>query len=42
MKCVLVDFLVLKIYVDWDRMYILLNGEDSEEVILKLSKVFGI
>ncbi|EOV2572796.1 tRNA uracil 4-sulfurtransferase ThiI [Enterococcus faecalis] len=41
-KRALADFPALKIHVDRDRMHILLNGEDSEEVIPKLSKVFGI
>ncbi|WP_420728868.1 tRNA uracil 4-sulfurtransferase ThiI [Enterococcus faecalis] len=41
-KRVLADFPALKIHADRDRMHILLNGEDSEEVIPKLSKVFGI
>ena len=41
-KRALADFPGLKIHADRDRMHILLNGEDSEEVIPKLSKVFGI
>jgi len=41
-KRALADFPALKIHSDRDRMHILLNGEDSEEVIPKLSKVFGI
>ncbi|EOW1951498.1 TPA: tRNA uracil 4-sulfurtransferase ThiI [Enterococcus faecalis] len=41
-KRALADFPALKIHTDRDRMHILLNGEDSEEVIPKLSKVFGI
>lgn len=41
-KRALADFPALKIHADRDRMHILLNGEDSEEVISKLSKVFGI
>lgn len=41
-KRALADFPTLKIHADRDRMHILLNGEDSEEVIPKLSKVFGI
>ena len=41
-KRALSDFPALKIHADRDRMHILLNGEDSEEVIPKLSKVFGI
>ena len=40
-KRALADFPALKIHADRDRMHILLNGEDSEEVIPKLSKVFG-
>ncbi|EJZ8852777.1 tRNA 4-thiouridine(8) synthase ThiI [Enterococcus faecalis] len=41
-KRALADFPALKIHADRDRIHILLNGEDSEEVIPKLSKVFGI
>lgn len=41
-KRALADFPALKIHADRDRMHILLYGEDSEEVIPKLSKVFGI
>ncbi|MDB7725227.1 tRNA 4-thiouridine(8) synthase ThiI [Enterococcus faecalis] len=41
-KRALADFPALKVHADRDRMHILLNGEDSEEVIPKLSKVFGI
>ena len=41
-KRALADFPALKIHADRDRMHILLNGEDSEEVIPKLSKEFGI
>ncbi|HIB3685638.1 TPA: tRNA uracil 4-sulfurtransferase ThiI [Enterococcus faecalis] len=41
-KRALADFPALKIHADRDRMHILLNGENSEEVIPKLSKVFGI
>ena len=41
-KRAVADFPALKIHADRDRMHILLNGEDSEEVIPKLSKVFGI
>ncbi|EJY7264296.1 tRNA 4-thiouridine(8) synthase ThiI [Enterococcus faecalis] len=41
-KRALADFPALKIHADRDRMHILLNGEDSEEVIPKLSKMFGI
>ena len=41
-KRALADFPALKIHADRDRMHILLNGEDSEEVIPKQSKVFGI
>ncbi|MGX7059387.1 tRNA uracil 4-sulfurtransferase ThiI [Vagococcus humatus] len=32
----------LKIHADRDRMHLLLNGEDSQEIIPKLSHVFGI
>lgn len=41
-KRALADFPALKIHADRDRIHILLNGEDSEGVIPKLSKVFGI
>ena len=41
-KRALADFPALKIHADRERMHILLNGEDSEGVIPKLSKVFGI
>ncbi len=38
----LIDFPALKIHADRDRMHLILNGEDSTQVIPKLSKVFGI
>lgn len=38
----LVDFPAIKIHADRDRMHLILNGEDSMQVIPKLSKVFGI
>ena len=41
-KRALADFPALKIHADRDRMHILLKGDDSDEVIPKLSKVFGI
>lgn len=41
-RAALIDFPNLKIHADRDRMHILLNGEDSDEVIPKLQKVFGI
>lgn len=36
------EFPELKIHADRDRMHILLNGENSDLVITKLEKVFGI
>ena len=38
----LIEFPSLKIHADRDRMHILLNGEDSNLVIPRLEKVFGI
>ncbi|WP_407857705.1 tRNA uracil 4-sulfurtransferase ThiI [Enterococcus hailinensis] len=38
----LAEFPNLKIHADRDRMHILLNGEDSQLVLPKLEKVFGI
>ncbi|WP_159721987.1 tRNA uracil 4-sulfurtransferase ThiI [Enterococcus sp. CSURQ0835] len=38
----LADFPALKIHADRDRMHLLLNGEDSQAVIPKLTQVFGI
>lgn len=38
----LVDFPAIKIHADRDRMHLILNGEDSTQVIPRLSKVFGI
>src|SRR5699024_8414884 len=36
------DFPKLKIHADRDRMHLILNGEDSDLIILKLQLVFGI
>jgi thiamine biosynthesis protein ThiI len=36
------DFPEIKIHADRDRMHLLLNGADSQLVIPKLSKIFGI
>lgn len=36
------EFPKMKIKADRDRMHLLLNGEDSDQIIPKLSKVFGI
>lgn len=41
-KRALVDFPNIKVHADRDRMHLLLNGEDSEQVFPKLEKVFGI
>ena len=38
----LVDFPKLKIHADRDRMHLLLNGEDSQLIMPKLQKIFGI
>ncbi|MEO1768198.1 tRNA uracil 4-sulfurtransferase ThiI [Candidatus Enterococcus ferrettii] len=38
----LVDFPAIKIHADRDRMHLILNGEDSTQIIPKLTKVFGI
>lgn len=38
----LMDFPAIKIHADRDRMHLILNGEDSTQVIPKLKKVFGI
>lgn len=38
----LIDFPAIKIHADRDRMHLILNGEDSTQVIPKLKKVFGI
>ncbi|MBV7389071.1 tRNA 4-thiouridine(8) synthase ThiI [Enterococcus sp. ALS3] len=38
----LIEFPALKIHADRDRMHLILNGEDSNLVIPKLQKVFGI
>lgn len=39
---VLRDFEKIEVEADRDRMYVLLNGEDSSQIIPKLKKVFGI
>ncbi|MBO0471145.1 tRNA 4-thiouridine(8) synthase ThiI [Enterococcus sp. DIV0242_7C1] len=36
------DFPAVKIHADRDRMHLLLNGEDSTQIIPKLEKIFGI
>ena len=41
-KRVLGDFPAVKIHADRDRMHLLLNGEDSSQILPKLEKVFGI
>jgi thiamine biosynthesis protein ThiI len=41
-KRTLADFPKVKIHAERDRMHLLLNGEDSQAIILKLQKVFGI
>lgn len=41
-KRVLGDFQAVKIHADRDRMHLLLNGEDSAQILPKLEKVFGI
>ncbi|MDE3839919.1 tRNA 4-thiouridine(8) synthase ThiI [Bacillus methanolicus] len=41
-KRVLKDFPNVKIEASRDRMYVLLNGENSEEIISRLKGVFGI
>lgn len=41
-KRVLSDFPAVKIHADRDRMHLLLNGEDSVQIMPKLEKVFGI
>lgn len=41
-KQALGDFPAIKIHADRDRMHLLLNGEDSDLVLPKLEKVFGI
>ncbi len=41
-KFILQDFTKIKIEADWDRMYVLLNGEEAELVMTALKKVFGI
>ncbi|MDN5810492.1 MAG: tRNA 4-thiouridine(8) synthase ThiI, partial [Tetragenococcus koreensis] len=38
----LVDFPKLKIHADRDRMHLVLNGEDSDLIIPKLQKEYGI
>lgn len=41
-KRTLADFHKVKVHAERDRMHLLLNGEDSQAIILKLQKVFGI
>ncbi|MTD38417.1 tRNA 4-thiouridine(8) synthase ThiI [Erwinia sp. CPCC 100877] len=41
-KRALRDYPAVKIHADRDRMHLLLNGENSEQIIPKLEKVFGI
>lgn len=41
-KHALGSFPAIKIHADRDRMHLLLNGEDSTQIIPKLEKVFGI
>lgn len=41
-KQALKSFPAIKIHADRDRMHLLLNGEDSTQIIPKLEKVFGI
>ncbi len=41
-KKTLVDFPHVRVHADRDRMHLLLNGEDSDVIIPKLQKVFGI
>ena len=41
-KRTLADYPKVKVHVERDRMHLLLNGEDSQAIILKLQKVFGI
>lgn len=41
-KRVLVEFPAVKIHADRDRMHLLLNGEDSGQIMPRVEKVFGI
>jgi len=41
-KKALIDFPHVRVHADRDRMHLLLNGEDSDIIIPKLQKVFGI
>ncbi|MGL4696854.1 tRNA uracil 4-sulfurtransferase ThiI [Enterococcus larvae] len=41
-KQALKGFPAIKIHADRDRMHLLLNGEDSTQIMPKLAKVFGI
>jgi thiamine biosynthesis protein ThiI len=41
-KQALKSFSAIKIHADRDRMHLLLNGEDSTQIIPRLEKVFGI
>ncbi len=38
----LIDFPKVKVIAERDRMHLLLNGEDSDEIIPLLTKIFGI
>ena len=41
-KKALADYPQVRVHADRDRMHLLLNGEDSDVIIPKLTKVFGI
>ncbi len=41
-KRTLADYPHVKVHAERDRMHLLLNGENSQEIIPKLQKVFGI
>lgn len=41
-KKTLIDYPHVRVHADRDRMHLLLNGEDSDIIIPKLQKVFGI
>lgn len=41
-KRTLTEFPAVRIHADRDRMHLLLNGEDSQLILPKLAKVFGI
>lgn len=40
-KRTLADFPKVKVHAERDRMHLLLNGEDSQAIILKLQKCLG-